>query len=212
MVCPAELGKLPAPTKSLKPGDFVAIRLADHAGGFTEVVWATVQSIIRKRKSKLPGAVASAIRIRVTGTVGTSSVATPASEMHGFDIGTKMAIDRNCVWEVFHTSKRGMALCGLYGRKVSGQGTPAAAGAAVAGDEVLIYLAPVKDGTILVPGPGWDVPNPVWARIVRVSATQSVLRVKILDTPGAMPGMTLERGNVLDVSRDCIYEVRGAGG
>ena len=64
---------------------------------------------------------------------------------------------------------------------------------------------------MLSPGPGWDVPNPVWARVIDVSATQSVLQVVLLEEPTALPGMTLQYGDRLDIGRDCIFEVRSGG-
>ena len=214
VVCPLELRQIPANLSDAQPGDFVAIRLADHAGTFTEVVWAVVESIHGKGKgaSKLPGGSKStAMGVRITGTIGPMTVATPNAAMHGFDVGSKFLLENNCAWELLHTTSRGMALCGVFGRDVSGKGTPAAAGAVVAGEEVLIYLAPVKSGTVLSPGPGWDVPNPVWARIIRVSRTKTVLRVRILEEPAAMPAMTLATGDRLDISRDCIFDVRPGG-
>ena len=45
VVCPAEFGHVPASTGAAKPGDFVALRLADHAGTFTEIVWAIILTI-----------------------------------------------------------------------------------------------------------------------------------------------------------------------
>ena len=211
VVCPAALGRVPASTVGAKPGDFVALRLADHAGTFTEIVWAIILTIHGKG-AKLPwGASSTAMQVRLTGTIGTTSVAVPQTARHGFDIGDTLVLEDNCAWEVFHGNSKGMALCGLFGRKVSDTGTPAAAGALVAGEEVLIYLAPVKKGSVLTPGPGWDVPNPVWARVVRVSQTKSVLQVRLLDVPAPMPGMTLKKGTRIDINRDCVYGVRPGG-
>lgn len=213
VVCPAELGHLPASTVNAHPGDFVLLRLASAAGTFSEVVWAVIESIRNEGASKLPPGTdkSSAMRVRLVGTIGSSSVATPNTAKHGFDVGASILLDVGCAWEVFRTSSKGMALCGLFGQEVSGKGTPATAGAVVAGEEVLIYLAPVKEGAILVPGPGWDVANPVWARIVRVSSSGSILRVAILEPPAIVAGMTLVAGDELDISRDCVFGVRAMG-
>ncbi len=214
VICPAELGFVPASTTTAEPGDFVALRLADHKGTFTEVVWAMILSIHGKGDdpSKLPGGSASTtMQVRLTGTVGTTSVHVPDTPRHGFDIGTKLVLEESCAWEVFHVNQKGMALCGLFGRQVAEGAIATGVDVLVAGEEVRVFLAPIKAGSMMIPGPGWDVANPVWTRIVDVSPTKNVLRVMLLEEPAPMPGMTLEEGNRLDINRDCVFDTRPGG-
>lgn len=211
VVCPLEVGHIPVSLSGAVPGDFVAIRLADNAGTFTEVVWGIIEAIHGKG-SKIPGgASSSSMVVRLTGSIGSASVTTPNSAMHGFDIGSTLLLEDNCAWEHFRSSAKGMALCGLYGQDVSGTSTPASAAGVVSGEEVLLFLAPVKDGTVMSPGPGWDVPDPVWARITDVSSSKSVLRVMLLDDPIEREGVSLRKGDSIDISRDCIFDVRPGG-
>jgi hypothetical protein len=81
----------------------------------------------------------------------------------------------------------------------------------VAGEEVLIFIAPVKEGTAMTPAPGWDVPDPVWARITSVSGSKSILTVMLLKDPIERGGVLLRNGDSIDISRDCIFEVRPGG-
>lgn len=216
VVCPGEIGVVPARLGLARPGDFVALRLANHSGTFTEIVWAVIETIHGKGSpaAKLPSSApaSTAMVVRLTGTIGSTIVSTPDAKMHGFSIGVRLVLETNCAWELFRSSSKGMALCGLYGQQVAGHPAPASAADAVAGQEVLVYLAPVEAGAAMTPGPGWDVPNPVWARIVHVSATKSVLRVLLLEQPAPMPSMTLGSGDRIDISRDCIFDVRPGGG
>jgi len=213
VVCPLELKHIPADLSGARPGDFVALRVADHAGTFTELIWGIIESIHGTgAAAKLPGGSAStAMTVKLTGSVGSMSVSAPNTAMHGFDLGSRLLLENTCAWEHFRTTAKGMALCGLFGQEVAGKAAPAAASTVGPGEDVLLYVAPVKPGTSLTPGPGWDVPNAVWARITRVSTSGSVLTVALLEDPQSAPGLMLAQGDTLDISRDCVFDVRPGG-
>lgn len=202
IVCPAELGKVAASTASLKKGDFAAVRVTDHAGTFSELIWGTVVG-----SSRIP----NRTRVRLVPAIGDSAVIAPRVELHGFDIGRTLDIDRDCFWEVLHANPHGMALCGTWGAQVAGH-LPEGGTTAVVGQDVQLYLAPVKKGTVLRRGSGWNIENPVWAQIVHVSQSGSILRVQLLESPPVPgPRLKLRVSSRLDITRDCIFGVRAGG-
>lgn len=207
VVCPAEVSVVPASTAKLKVGDFVAVRVSDHAGTFSELVWGGVIG---------PSRIPNQTRIRIVPAIGDSSVIAPKVELHGFDIGRTLDIDRDCIWEVLHTNPHGMALCSSWGEQVAGRppggGFPGAAAGATVGQEVQIFLAPVKKGTVLRRGPGWNIENPVWAQIIYESPSRSIVRVQLLESPPVeVPGLELRKTSRLDITRDCIFGVQAGG-
>jgi hypothetical protein len=204
IICPSSAGRLPASTGSVRPGDLVALEVADHARTYMESVWAIVEGI-RDRGAKTGP---DGMLVRITGKVGRTSVRAPRTEMHGYDLGQRVMLGTDCAWDVFHVTPKGMALCGLYGDQASESESVGAS--ASPGDEAKLFLAPVKHGTVLEPGPGWNIPNPVWARVIAQSRSKNVLRVKLLQEPVHSRGVDLRKGDTIDIGRDCIYGLRPA--
>ncbi len=204
IVCPMDAGRIPASTHSVRPGDLVAIEIADHARTFIESVWGIVEGIRDRGVKTGP----DGMLVRLTGKVGRTSVKAPRTEMHGYDLGQRVLVGADCAWDVFHTSPSGMALCGLYGEQVAE--TTSVGATAAPGDEVRIFLAPVKHGTVLEPGPGWNIPNAVWARVVGQSRSKNILRVRLLEEPIHSRGVELNEGDAIDIGRDCIFGLRPA--
>ncbi len=204
VICPKDAGRIPAATGSVRPGDLVALEVADHARTFMESVWGIVEGI-RGRGAKTGP---DGMLVRITGKVGRTSVKAPRTDMHGFDLGQRIMLGTDCAWDVFHVTPKGMALCGLYGDQVAESGS--VGGAASPGDEAKVFLAPVKPRTVLEPGAGWNEPNPVWTRVIAQSKSKNILRVKLLDDPIPSRGTTLLKGDTIDIGRDCIYGLRPA--
>lgn len=208
IVCPAEVGKVPAPSGNIKRGDFVAVRASNHAGTFSELVWGLVEG-----GSKLPGHTV----VRLVPAIGDDEVIPPSDHEHGFAIGDRLELHRDCLWEVLRANPHGMALCGTWGEQVAGRppggGAPGAAAGATVGMDVLVFVAPVVEGTSLKRGPGWNVENPVWAQIIRESPSRNILRIQLLESPPDPPsGLKLAKGSRLDITRDCIFDTRPGGG
>lgn len=207
VVCPAELDMMPPSAAGLRRGDFVAVRVSNLDGSFTELVWGMIDG-----GSKLPGYTT----VRLVPAIGDTEVIAPDDSRHGFAIGDRIEVGKDCLWEVLHTNPHGMALCGTWGEQVAGRppggGAPGAAAGATVGMDVLLYLAPVAKGTSLQRGAGWNVENPAWGQIISESPSRNILRVQLLESPpDPGPELKLRAGSRLDITRDCIFGVRPGG-
>ncbi len=202
VVCPAEVSFIPASMHGARRGDFVTIRLSSKDGKFGELVWAVLSENPNPKGKPRPN-----VLVRLTGALGGLAVSFPKASLHGFDVGMKLLVSRECAWDVFRTSKKGMALCGQFGVHIAGHGTPAAVGSVVAGEDVRIFVGPVKLGTKLQPGSGWDTANPTWAKVVHVSPAKNVMRVQLLEQP-SHPDVNMLIGDRLDITRDCVFDTR----
>lgn len=206
LFCPAEVGRsAPSRPADLAVGDFVGVSLVAGDEKSGESTWAVILKLGEKGDTRM--------WVRLVGahsTVGPK----PLLETHGFRLGQSLLVDWPCVWELFRPEKRtGLALCGQWGKDVALR--EPALFTPTTEHEVLVYIAPADPANPQLPGPGWDVEDPVWARIVSVSPGGSVMRVRILDEPeNRLPsGKTahgLEQGDELDVTRDCIFDTRKA--
>lgn len=159
-VCPADVGRTPAATGSLRPGDHVVITLASEGGSRREATWARVKSVGPKT-----------VMVEIEGELEGHAVKPLTS---GFTVGDKLMIDRGCIWDVMSASVP--SLCGAKGAVVVGRDPYD--GEIYQGDIVQVVL---DRGTGFVP---------TWARVVRVSSTGSVLTVVPTDVPAAPVDIT----------------------
>ncbi len=195
VVCPAST---PADTSELQLGDFVAITLRSGDRKLLVTTWALVVGNRPGRK----------LRVRLVGEFGLAGVRMLPPEL-GFRLGDHVVIARTCILEVYHPARSGVVLCGQWLVDATGKGAASAADR-VAGDEVLIWLAPADPSNPQLPGPGWDVKDSVWARIEAVSRAGHVLRVRVLDDPANTAGHGIVAGDVFDITRECIADTRAA--
>lgn len=195
VVCPASPS---ADTSGLLVGDFVALTLRSADRKHKLTTWATVTSLVGNGRGT--------VRVRLTGEFGNAGVRMLPVEL-GYRLGEVLDVGRSCILEVYHPAKNGTVLCGQW--LVDGAGKHAiATPGLVAGDEVQIWLAPSDPTNRQQPGPGFDVKDPVWAEVIRVSNAGHVVRVRVIDEPGNTAGHKAVRGDVFDVTRECITDRR----
>ena len=195
VVCPASPV---ADTSELASGDFVAITLRSADRKLKVATWALVIAT---------GLGAGRdVRVRLVGEFGLAGVRILPPEL-GFRLGDQLTIGRRCIFEVYRPATSGVVLCGQWLVDVA-HSAAIATPDLLAGDDVQIWLAPADPGNPQMPGPGYDVLDPVWATVVRVSAACHVVRVRLLDAPGNTGGHGSAQGAELDITRECITDRR----
>lgn len=193
VVCPGDIGYVPdlaAPSgRKLQEGDYVSLRLATLDGSYSEPAWAIVVQMTEL-----------GMTVELTGGLGTATITPPTDVQHGYRIGSRITIPTTCIFAWLPTQTQWMALCGYYAEEV---GAPEPIeGPVVAGQDVLVYLAEVKGGSRLEPGPGWNVATARPGRVSLVAANGSIAYVDVLGE--APPGLELP----LAVTRDCIFPLK----
>lgn len=188
--CPA---RPRADTSGLREGDFVAITL--RGAKVSAATWAVVIT------AGVPD-----VRARLVGEFGPVGVRALPAKL-GFRLGDILTFSRECIFETYRPSSTGVVLCGQWLRDVSGRG-PVSSSTAAPGDDVQIWLAPADPKNPQQPGPGFDVPDPVWAKIESVSVAGHVLRVRVLDAPTNTAGHGVVAGAEFDITRECIADRR----
>ncbi len=199
VVCPA---RPPADTSELAIGDYVAVTLrgpkttSKKSERLRVTTWALVVGNQPNRR----------VLVRLVGEFGLAGVRMLPAEL-GYQLGDRITIARQCILEVYHPARSGVVLCGQWLVDATGKGAVAAANR-VAGDEVLIFIAPADPNNPQLPGPGWDILDSVWARIESISRAGHVLSVRVLDDPSNTAGHGIVAGDTFDITRECIADAR----
>lgn len=191
-LCPGDAGSYPADLTGLKVGDFVVVTLANTTNTLRESTWARVLGTREGR-----------VTVELVGEmvpgVDTGFEAVPRSlktEWHGFHVGQKLFMRSNCIWDVLHRNPQpGAILCGMQGRYAFGH-PPLAERHLAPGFRVRIALAP----------PQGRVSEPIWAEVLSVSPTGSVITARLLEQP-QIPQHGFALGDVVQFARDCVFEV-----
>lgn len=196
LLCPAQAGKKPAPAASLDRGDFVVVQLQSADKKFSEATWAAVID-----------AQGDDVVAIISGEQISEGVRPIATDKHGFRLGHRLVLPRECIWEVFRPSENlGQILCGpaiLELAAFVGDETlfPVAAGLAVEkGDRVEVIVADKQSF-----GNTWH--EPLWARVINISSTGQVLTAQVDVDPKQSERHGLHRGSILRFNRDCVISV-----
>lgn len=132
-----------------------------------------------------------------------------ATEKHGFNIGEKMLLDRDCIFDVLHqdTVFTGQVLCGPNLAVIRDETTNKQVYFArdtkgvQQGDAVRIIVAsPEAQGT------AWH--EPIWVRVNRISPTQQVIQALVAETPKLTGQHGLEKMSAVQFGRDCVVEIQ----
>ena len=206
-LCPDSIGRTaPHRPDDLHPGDFVALTFASGDEKVKAATWAVVLSLPDDPTD-------TRMWVRIVGAVSPTG-ATKLPKAVGQKLGDTLVVPWSCVWDFFRSKGgKGLALCGSFGEEISGK-KPALVEPTPAMD-VQLWLAVADPKNPQLPGPGWNIPDPVWARVLSVSQSGSVVRVRIIDDPFVPEGFSapphgILRGDELDVTRDCIFDFREA--
>lgn len=198
VLCPADVGRDPPAAVSVGRGDFVAVALQSGDGSFVETTWASV----------LAGA-GPDIVVALTGEQVAEGVKPLSTERHGFSLGTRLLISRECVWEVFRPSEiEGQILCGpqvtelatFLGDDADGMAVVPAGLIVNAGDRVEIVVAS-KEAL----GTAWF--ERLWTRVVTMSRSGQVLTAMVVEQPEKTDNHGLSMGSVVRFNRDCVIGV-----
>jgi hypothetical protein len=195
LFCPREGGRVPAPSHLLERGDFVVVQLRSADGAFSEPTWATILD-----------ASGDDLVAVISGEQVEEGVRPIATDKHGFRLGHQLVLERDCIWEVFHpTDSLGQILCGPQIdelAKFTGEAfMPVRGGLTVeAGDGARVIVADKASF-----GNTWW--EPLWTRIVNVSATGQILTAIVDEDPKQGERHGLVRGSVLRFNRDCVIGV-----
>lgn len=193
----------PADTSSLAAGDYVAITLREPPGpssaGIEITTWAQVVAIDDD----------GTIFARLVGEF-TSAGVRPLPKSFGIRLGDQLAILGAHVLEVYRPARTGVVLCGNWLREAAKHDPVAVA--VVPGDTITIWLAPALAQNRQLPGPGWDVPDPVAAEVVSVSTAGHVLRVRVTGTPTLTAVHGIVAGDEFDITRECVAGIGGPNG
>lgn len=195
LLCPADAGKTPAPAASVGRGDFVVVQLQSHDGKFSESTWATI--------AEDAGDVLVAV---LTGEQISEGVRQLRTDKHGFRLGQRMILERECIWEVYRPEEyNGQILCGPQIVELAehiGDETlyPVAGGLTVEpGDRAQIVIGSKESF-----GNAWN--ERLWTRIVTMSPSGQVITAWIEDEP-ELAEHGLVRGSIVRFNRDCIIGV-----
>lgn len=196
LLCPRHVGKAAAPSASVEPGDFVVVELQSPDGKFHESTWATVAAVA-----------GNALVVILTGEQIPEGIRPLRTKQHGFRLGHKMILERDCIWEVFRPAEMtGQILCGpqiLELAKFLEDDTlfPVASGLTVQqGDRAKIMV-----GSIESFGNAWN--ESLWTRIVTISPSGQVVTAKIQDEPELTERHGLVEGSIVRYNRDCVIGV-----
>lgn len=135
-----------------------------------------------------------------------------ATDQHGFRLGEKLLVPRECVWEVFRPTPMGDKTTG--GKIFCGPEIIELA--AFLKDEALF---PIAKGLTIQPGDEAQVVvgsrasykawhERVWTRVVTISPNGQVLTARVDDDPEHTDNHNLVRGSIVRYNRDCIIGAR----
>lgn len=191
--CPSD----PAPTASVRRGDFVILQLESADGSYHESTWATVLA-------RTPDTLVAVL----SGEQIAEGVRPLATDKHGFRLGEKMLVSPDCVWGVFHPTEMGdpdtggTILCGPQIDELAQFLEDASLYAIAKG----LTVEPGNRAEIVVASKAsykaWS--ERLWTRIVTMSPNGQVMTARIDDDPEFTDNHTLVRGSIVRYNRDCI--------
>lgn len=199
IVCPEQIGRIP-PSTAINRGDFVIIHLVSDDGKFIEPTWAQVRSMSPDK---------TGLYVHIVGEFTEQGIEPIHSERHGFVIGEKMFLDRDCVFDVLHQESTftGQILCGPNLANVRNETTNEQVYFArdtkglKAGDAVRIVVASQQaQGTL------WH--EPLWVRITGISSTQQIVHAIVADDPELTVHHGLKKMSPVQFGRDCVVEIQ----
>lgn len=198
VLCPQDVGKLPANTSSLSKGDFIIIELISADKKFVEPTWAQVLSISPDSDH---------LYVQITGELTNQGLRPIETDKHKFFLGQKIVIDRSCVFDVLHAASTftGQVVCGpgfLALKDSSGDPlfSPVDTSAVKNGDFVQVIVAsPEAQGT------AWH--ESVWVILTEVSPTKQILKGIVSEDPSLTPQHGLVKYSELEFTRDCVIGV-----
>jgi hypothetical protein len=195
ILCPGDLGKIPASSAALVVGDFVVVQLASGDGKFHESTWAVVTSIG-----------ATTVVARISGEQLQTGIRPLQTKKHGFRVGNEILLSKDCIWDVYRpVTFSGQILCGpdLAAldtiEKPPLRALPAALTLDI-GDRAQIVVASSEAA-----GTAWH--EKLWTRVVSMSPTAQVVSALVDEEPTQNDKHALVKGSLLRFNRDCIVKV-----
>lgn len=196
LLCPAAVGRDPAPSESVGRGDFVVIQLQSADRKFHESTWANVL-----------GETGGVLVATIAGEQVAEGIRPLATDKHGFRLGDQITLDRACIWEVFRPEEfRGQILCGPQITELSDKLEdedyfPVAGGLTVQrGDRARILV-----GSSVAHATDWH--EPLWTRIATISPSGQVITAIVDQEPELSKRHHLSQGSVVRFNRDCVIGV-----
>jgi hypothetical protein len=201
LLCPYEVGRVSVNPQSIRPNDFVILRIVSDDGAYNEYVWGHVLSLSPERTQVL---------VELATPLISTGLSPINSAKHGFAIGEKVKIDSDCIYDVLHSPPSYyQILCGVL---LEGLGYEPV----VPLQDVPTKLLPVKTGDfvhVVVGNPpvsASSLPGQIWNEKLRVSVTSAgrtgdILRGLVWDDP-ALEVHGLEKFSKLEFTRDCIVK------
>lgn len=195
LLCPGKVGREPAPAETVGRGDFVVVQLQSADGKFHESTWATVL-----------GETGDVVAVVLAGEQIAEGIRPLATDKHGFRLGDRLTVARDCIWELFRpTAFRGQILCGPriteLGEAIGEEMVPVAAGLTVQrGDRARVLVA-----SKTAQGTAWH--EKIWTRIATISPSGQVITAVVDEDPQKTERHKLTRGSVIRFNRDCVIGV-----
>ncbi len=195
LLCPAQAGRKAVPAETVGRGDFVVVQLQSADGKFHESTWATVL-----------GETGDVLAVMLAGEQVEEGIRPLATDQHGFRLGDRMTLARDCIWELFRPEAfDGTILCGPQitelGEQVGEDLFAVAAGLTVQrGDRARILVASKE-----AQGSVWH--EEIWTRIATISPTGQVITALVDEDPEEIERHKLTRGSVVRFNRDCVIGV-----
>lgn len=195
LLCPSEVGK-ESPLGPIEAGDFVVVQLQSADATFSEPTWATVLSVS-----------GDSLFAVLSGEQIEEGVRPLQTKRHGFRLGHRMLIQRDCVWEIFHPSPMtGQILCGPQvdelAKFLEDDDLAVTPGGLIVqpGDRAEIVV-----GSELSYGNLWH--ERLWTRILSVSPSGQVITAMIDEDPALKHEHGLVLGSIVRYNRDCVIGV-----
>lgn len=191
VVCPKDIGKLPANISTLKRGDFVIIELASKDKKSIEPTWARVRSLSPTKDR---------IYVEIAGEFTEQGIKPIKTKKHGFYLGEKLILDKECVFDVLHVSSKltGQILCGPnlgvvdYGpvdtKRVSTQN-----------------IVRIVVGSPEAQGSAWH--EALWVHVTSISPTSQIIHGIVAENPKLTAQHGLSKYSRVEFGRDCVVDV-----
>lgn len=197
IVCPADIGRIPASTAGLDKGDFVVLRVASADDSFAEMTWAMVLTLSPD---------GTRLQVRLAGEQTETGLKPLDTAKHRFRIGQTMLVDAACIFDVYRpASFSGQVLCGPALAALDESEDPDLRPAPEAlgigrGNRARIVVASTE-----AQGTAWH--EVLWTTITSTSPTGQVLTGVVDEDPKLATQHGLRRGSTLHFNRDCVVEV-----
>jgi hypothetical protein len=197
LLCPSDFHVVPGNTDGLIAGDFVIIELSAKDRTFHEMTWAQVLSISPDGFD---------LYVKIAGEYLEAGVRPLNTEKHGYHVGDRMIIPRDCVFDMLHVHSQleGIIACGPELSVFTGETgdplyTPKDASGVAQSDLVQVVIA---DGVTAA----WS--EPLWVLVSKVSPTEQVLTGIITEVPQFEDRHKLKQYSKVSFNRDCIVDIK----